>query len=290
MSTAKGRIDIDEGLHAQQRHRRIGIHMNANRRRAASVIVFLGLWELVVRLGLVPSFLLSAPSQVAVAMFEMLRDGTLIANIDASMTRVLAGYALALVVGVGLGAIMGWFRWIDDFVDPIIELFRPVSPLAILPLSILWLGIGEASKIFVVFYGCIFPILLNTYAGVRSVPKSSVEAALTMGASPGEMMRHVVLFHSLPMIMTGARISFAVGMIVIIASEMVAASQGLGYMILTAQQTFNTIELYVGIVTIAVIGFAGDRVLRFLRKKLCPWHLEVETSTVVPTRAKMRNV
>jgi len=209
-------------------------------------------------------------------MLELMGTGVLPGHIAASMTRVFSGYVVALVTGVVLGALMGWFRWFDDIVDPIVELFRPVSPLAILPLAILWLGIGQTSKIFVVWYGCFFPILLNTYAGVRSVPKSLVEAASTLGATSPEMMRHVVFFHSLPMIMTGARISLAVGMIVIIASEMVAADRGLGFMILTAQQTFSTIELYVGIVTIAMIGFAGDRVLRVLRKRLCAWHIEVD--------------
>jgi ABC-type nitrate/sulfonate/bicarbonate transport system permease component len=156
-------------------------------------------------------------------------------------------------------------------VDPIVELVRPVSPLALLPLSILWLGIGQASKIFTIWYGCVFPILINTYSGVRSVPQSSVEATKIMGAAPDEMLCRVVFFHSLPMVLTGARISFAVGMIVIVAAEMVASQSGLGYMILTAQQTFQTPQLFVGIVTIAIIGFIGDRVLRSIRGWVCPW-------------------
>ena len=191
---------------------------------------------------------------------------------------MLSGYSLALVTGALLGALMGWFRLLDDVVDPIVELIRPVSPLAILPLAILWLGIGQASKIFVIWYGCLFPILLNTYAGVRGVPKSTVEAARTLGAATDEMLQRVVFYHSLPLIMTGARISFAVGMIVIIAAEMVAADAGLGYMILTAQQTFHTPELYAGITTIAVIGFLGDRIIRLIRAKLCPWYVEIEQS------------
>jgi NitT/TauT family transport system permease protein len=155
-------------------------------------------------------------------------------------------------------------------------LVRPVSPLAILPLAILWLGIGQASKIFVIWYGCVFPILLNTYAAVRGVPRSTVEAARTLGARTDEVLRWVVVNHSIPMMLTGARISFAVGMIVIIAAEMVAAEAGLGYMILTAQQTFRTPDLYVGIVTIALIGFCGDRIIRLTRARLCPWHVENE--------------
>jgi ABC-type nitrate/sulfonate/bicarbonate transport system permease component len=266
--------------------------MSQNMRRISSVLVFLMLWEAVVRFGLVQKFLVAAPTQVALEIWTMSLEGPLLEHIGASMSRVLMGYTLALVTGVLIGALMGWFRWLDDIVDPLVELFRPVSPLAILPLAILWLGIGQASKIFVIWYGCFFPILLNTYAGVRSVPKSNVEAAQTLGAHAGEMLRHVVFFNSLPMIMTGARISFAVGMIVIIASEMVAADKGLGYLILTAQQTFKTVELYVGITSIALIGFAGDRVLRALRTRLCPWHIEIDkpVSNAATGTGKMRSV
>lgn len=250
--------------------------MTSRTRRLVSVATLLLVWEAVVRAGLVPSFLLPAPTTVAVEMYELLRDGRLPADIAVSMTRMLSGYFIALASGVLLGGFMGWFRWLDDFMDPLIELVRPVSPLAILPLAILWLGIGQASKIFVIWYGCFFPILLNTYAGVRSVPKSTVEAARILGATSDETLRRVVFFHSLPPILTGARISFAVGMIVIIAAEMIAADRGLGYMILTAQQDFQTADLYAGIVTIAAIGFVGDRLIRWLRRRICPWYVEME--------------
>jgi NitT/TauT family transport system permease protein len=245
-------------------------------RRLASVVVLLLVWETVVRLQIVPTFVLVAPSTILSEMIRLTASGELPKHIQASMVRVLSGYSLAIIAGVLLGALMGWFRWLDDIVDPLVELLRPVSPLAILPLTILWLGIGQTSKIFVIWYGCIFPILLNTYAGVRGVPKSTIEAARTLGANTGEMLLHVVFYHSLPLIMTGARISFAVGMIVIIAAEMVAADSGLGFMILTAQQTFRTGELYAGIVSIAAIGFVGDRTLRLVRAKLCPWYVENE--------------
>jgi ABC-type nitrate/sulfonate/bicarbonate transport system permease component len=250
--------------------------MTSATRRLASVVGLLVIWELSVQLGLAPKFLLAPPSAIVVEIWRLTSSGALLQHIGASMGRMLGGYALALVTGVVLGGLMGWFRWLDDIVDPIVELVRPVSPLAILPLAILWLGIGQGSKIFVIWYGCFFPILLNTYSGVRGVPKSTVEAARILGADADELLRRVVFYHALPLIMTGARISFAVGMIVIIAAEMVAADKGLGYMILTAQQTFQTPELYAGIVTIAVIGFLGDRAIRVIRTRLCPWHVEIE--------------
>ena len=252
--------------------------MTSTARRLASVVILLVIWEAAVRWQITPTFVLAAPSAIISEIVRLTANGELPKHIQSSMTRMLSGYALALIVGVLLGAFMGWFRWLDDVIDPIVELLRPVSPLAILPLTILWLGIGEASKVFVIAYGCLFPILLNTYAGVRGVPKSTVEAARTLGADTDETLRRVVFYHSLPLIMTGARISFAVGMIVIIAAEMVAADSGLGFMILTAQQTFRTTELYAGITTIAAIGFIGDRAIRILRARLCPWYVEMEQS------------
>ena len=246
--------------------------------RVSSILTFLFVWETSVHFGFVKPFLVSAPSSILREMYDMTLSGVLPGHIAASMKRVLTGYVIALGTGIILGGLMGWFRWLDDLLDPLVELFRPVSPLAILPLAILWLGIGETSKIFIVWYACVFPVLLNTYAGVRSVSKSSVEAALTLGADSDEMLRRVIFFNSLPMAMTGARISFSVAMIVIIASEIIASSEGLGYLILTAQQTFHTEELYVGIVTIAIIGFVGDRILRGVRQILCPWYVEIDTT------------
>jgi ABC-type nitrate/sulfonate/bicarbonate transport system permease component len=248
--------------------------MSSRVRRIAVIVILLIVWEAVVRLGITSSFVLAPPSAIVERAIELIRSGELLLNIGASMSRVLMGYSLAVVSGALLGGLMGWFRWLDDIFDPLVELVRPVSPLAILPLAILWLGIGQAPKVFVIWYGCVFPILLNTYAAVRGVPRSTVEAALTLGAQTDEVLRRVVLNHSIPLVLTGARISFAVAMIVIIAAEMVAADAGLGYMILTAQQMFRTADLYVGIVTIALIGFCGDRIIRLVRAWLCPWNVE----------------
>lgn len=247
--------------------------------RMASVTTFLILWEVASSSALVPRYLLLGPLEIIATLVRMLSAGELLPHITASMGRVAIGYFLAIISGVACGVLMGWFKIFDDIVDPIIELFRPVSPLALLPLTILWLGIGEPSKWMVIWYGCFFPILINTYAGVRSVPKSAIEAALTLGANTREMLIKVIFRQSLPTMMTGARISFSVAMIVMVAAEMINASQGLGSLILNAQQTFRTDELYVGIVTIAVIGFMGDLLLRALKQGICPWSISTERTT-----------
>ena len=165
--------------------------------------VLLVVWELSVRLSITSSFVLAAPSTIVDDAIRLIASGELLEHISASMSRMLTGFALALVSGVVIGGLMGWFRWLDDIFDPLIELVRPVSPLAILPLAILWLGIGQASKVFVIWYGCLFPILLNTYAAVRGVPRSTVEAARTLGAQTDEMLRWVVFNHSIPLVLTG---------------------------------------------------------------------------------------
>src|SRR5262245_40056314 len=146
--------------------------MSSRVRRITVVLILLIVWEAAVRLGITSSFVLAAPSAIVERAIELIRSGELLVNIRASMSRVLMGYSLALVSGVLLGGLMGWFRLLDDVFDPLVELVRPVSPLAILPLAILWLGIGQASKVFVIWYGCLFPIILFTYAVVFWVRRS----------------------------------------------------------------------------------------------------------------------
>lgn len=242
--------------------------------RVASPLVVLALWETSSRLGLTNPYLLAAPSRVFIDIYDLIASRQLFGALAASMTRVLSGFAIAVVVGVVLGIIMASFRLVEDFVDPLVELIRPISPLAILPLAILWFGIGDASKIFLIALSCTFPILLNTYAGVKSIDASLVRAARSLGANRTEIIRRVILPGSLPTILTGVRISWGIALIVIIASEMVGAINGLGFMVLDAQQTFKVERVFSGIFVIGVIGFVTDRLLRWVRSVVTPWHAE----------------
>lgn len=244
-------------------------------KRVLSPVGVVVLWEIISRMALVEPYLLPAPSKVVWELLKLLASGELLIHIYSSMGRVLAGYSLAVISGICLGVLMGWFRIIDQIADPLVELARPVSPLAILPVTILWFGIGNVSKIFIIWYSCIFPVVLNTYAGVKGVNPSVVHAARTLGATNQEILWRVVVPSTLPLIMTGARISMAIGMIVIIASEMVAARAGLGYLILTAEQTYRTTEMFAGIAVIAALGLLLDRLLRLLRRKVSPWYTEL---------------
>ena len=184
------------------------------------------------------------------------------------------GFGIAIVISVTLGVLMARIRIIEDFVDPLVELVRPVSPLAIFPLAILWFGIGDASKVFLIALSCSFPIILNTYAGVKGGDAALIRAGHSLGSNKWEVIRYIVLPSSLPDILTGIRVAWGIALIVIIASEMVGATTGMGYMVLEAQQTFNVERVFAGIIVIGVLGFLTDRALRWFRRMLVPWHQE----------------
>ena len=204
----------------------------------------------------------------------MVKTGEIFVHIGYSMGRMIAGFLLACVVGVMLGVMMAWFRVIDHIFEPLIDLMRPVSPLAILPLAILWLGIGNTSKVFIIFYGALFPILLNTYAGIKGVISRSWTRPGLLGANKLELLFKVAFPSALPIILTGIRISSTIAMVVVVASEMVAATAGLGYLILTAEQVYKTEEMFVGILCISILGFGLDRLIKYIRGKVT-WYTEL---------------
>jgi len=239
-----------------------------------SPIALVILWEVAVRANWLDPRLIAPPSLVAVELWRLLRDGELLAALGVSLIRVVAGFLIASVIGVVLGALMARVNTVEVIFDPLIELFRPVSPLALFPLFILWFGIGEASKIFIIAFACSFPIILNTYAGVRNIDATFFRASRSLGASPWELMRTVVLPGSLPHIFTGLRIGWGIALIVIIAAEMIGAVRGIGYMVLDSQQTFRIPRLFGSIVVIGLLGFLTDLGFRALRRRMLPWYRE----------------
>jgi ABC-type nitrate/sulfonate/bicarbonate transport system permease component len=242
--------------------------------RILSPLFVVAIWEVMTQMKLVDPLFLPAPSTILKDLFLMMKTGELLIHIAYSMSRMLIGFLLACVVGILLGVSMAWFRFIDLIMEPLVDLIRPVSPLAIFPLAILWLGIGHSSKIFIIFYGALFPILLNTYAGIKGVEKVIVDAARTLGATKTELLFKVAIPSALPIILTGIRIGSTIAMIVVVASEMVAARQGLGYLILTSEQVYRTEDMFVGILCISVLGFSLDRLIKYIRGKLT-WYTEL---------------
>lgn len=233
-------------------------------------------WELAARCGLVNTLLLPPPSKAFADLGVLVSSGYLWKALYASLFRVVCGFALAVTFGVVLGMAMARIKLIGDLFDPMVELLRPISPLALYPLAILWFGIDDGSKIFVIALAASFPVILNTFASARSVDSNLIRAARSLGASEFEIFRGVVLPASLPQIFTGVRLAWGISLIVIIAAEMIGATIGIGYMILEAQQTFRTERVFAGIFVIGVIGFATDLGFRRLRRWLLPWYRETE--------------
>lgn len=244
-------------------------------RKLIGPLVVLAVWETCSRTGVVNPVLVPPPSKVFVDIGQLIWSGELLEALWASFRRVLLGFAIAVFVSVALGMLMARSKTVDEFVNPMVELLRPISPLAIYPLALLWFGIGDGSKVFLIALSCSFPIILNTYSGVKSIDVAFVRAAESLGASTSEIFIRVILPASLPQIFTGVRIAWGIALIVIIATEMVGAVAGLGYMILDAQQTFKVPRVFSGIVIIGVVGVLTDLGFRALRQRLLPWYREL---------------
>ena len=194
--------------------------------RISGPILVLATWEAMVRFGDVDPILLPSPSTIAVSFVALLISGELAFHAVNSIARLAIGYSLAAVTGITLGLLVGWFRVANDFFTPLIELTRPISPIALIPLAILWFGIGLGSKVFVITMATFFPILLNTIAGVKNTDLLMIRAARSLGAGHVRLLLTVSIPSAAPFIHTGLRIALSIGFIVIIASEMVAAQNG----------------------------------------------------------------
>lgn len=244
--------------------------------RWISPVAALVLWQLLASLGVLGNT--PTPLEVARGMWDLLTEGLpsghyLHRHLLSSLERVFFGFAAAVVVGVPLGVAMGYSRLFESVADPLVELLRPVPPLAWLPLAVIWFGIGMASSTFLIFLGAFFPIALNTVLGVRSVDSRYVEAARTLGARGRTVLGRVLLPGSLPSIFTGLRIGMGIAWMTLIAAEIVAAGDGygLGYMIMTGRDLARYDCIIAGIAVIGVVGFLADRLIRVAEKRLLRW-------------------
>ena len=235
-------------------------------------IVLLVLWQLVsmYMLDKRTAVLLPAPTEVVKAFWQLLASGDLLMHMRDSLRREFIAFLWALSA-VPLGIAMGWSKTIDEQVDPLIEVLRPVPPLAWIPLSILWFGIGDVQNQFIIFLGMFFPILLNTISGVKSIEPNLIRAARCLGANERRVLKRVVLRAALPQIITGIRIGLGVGWMALVAAELVGANSGLGFLINDARTLLRTDIVIVGMITIGVVGLVIDRTIRLLGKRAMPW-------------------
>lgn len=214
--------------------------------------------------------LLPPPSEVARAAWELSLSGELPRHLWASLKRELIAFCFALSA-IPLGIAMGWWRALYDQMNPLIETLRPIPPIAWIPLSILWFGIGDAQNQFIIFLGIFFPILINTIVGVRDIEINLIRAARCLGASQWRVLSRVVLPAALPQMLTGIRVGFGFGWMALVAAELVGASSGLGFLINDARSVLRTDIILVGMLTIGLTGFVIDTLVRALARRLLPW-------------------
>jgi NitT/TauT family transport system permease protein len=228
-------------------------------------------WEAVARLNLVDSLALPPLSNVATAWFDLLRDGELVDNGAVSLYRAFAGLLLAIAVGGGLGMAMARWRTLDVFINPLVELFYPLPKSALIPITVLWLGFGDGSKVLLIFLGCMIPVTIGAYNGARGSDQALVWSARSMGASRLRMMLDVVMPSALPELLNGIRTALALAFILLVSSELIAAQQGFGYLIGYLGATGSYESMYAVVLTVAFLGFAADRLYQMLMQWLLRW-------------------
>ncbi|GLR07847.1 taurine transporter subunit [Mixta theicola] len=245
----------------------------------ATLTVLLALWWLVTALQLIAPLFLPPPQQVlhqllVIASAQGFMDATLWQHLAASLGRILLALLAAVLIGVPTGIVMGLSATARGILDPLIELYRPVPPLAYLPLMVIWFGIGETSKILLIYLAIFAPVALSTLQGVRNAQQVRLRAAQSLGASRWQLLRLVILPGALPEILTGLRIGLGVGWSTLVAAELIAATRGLGFMVQSAGEFLATDVVLAGILVIALIAFGLELGLRTLQRRLTPWHGE----------------
>ena len=240
-----------------------------------SIAGIIFVWWLVTAMGWVKPLFLPSPGAVLRKFADVWTNGftntSLMEHAGVSAARVFGAFILACMVGIPLGLAMGMSPFVRGVFDPPLEFYRPIPPLAYLPLMIIWFGIGETSKVLLIFLSVLAPVALGARSGVKSAAIEQIHAAYSFGASRWQVMRHVILPSALPEILTAMRIGIGFGWTTLVAAEMVAATKGLGYMVLTASQFLQTSTVIMGIIVIAAIAYGFDLLMRFVERKVVPW-------------------
>ena len=241
-------------------------------RRAWLPIALLAVWEIGARLGWINSTLLPPPSQIATALVDWARDGALVLDALASVGRVVAGFALAAILGISVGALVALLPVVRRNVVPVIELLRPIPPIAWIPMAILWFGIGTTSAVFIVCVGGFFPIVTATMHGIAHVRRETIQTARSLGAGQWLTVTHVVLPAALPDILSGVRTGLGSAWMSLIAAELVASQSGLGYRIQLSRLFLRSDSVVAGLLVIGLLGVAMSLGLRALERRLTIWN------------------
>ncbi|CAN7148914.1 taurine ABC transporter permease TauC [Pseudomonas sp. LjRoot71] len=267
---------IYSNTESEQQARRAPRELSLFTISSLTVAFLLWAWWAVTYFGLIEPLFLPSPQAVAkrgwLVLSQGYMDSSLWQHLAASLQRIGLGLFAAVLTAIPLGIAIGRYRIARGIFDPLIEFYRPIPPLAYLPLIVIWCGIGELSKVLLIFLAIFAPIAISTATGVRNVDPSKIRAAQSMGASQAQLIRYVILPSALPEILTGIRIGLGVGWSTLVAAELIAATSGLGFMVQSAAQFLVTDVVILGILVIALIAFALEMGLRALQRKLVPWH------------------
>jgi ABC-type nitrate/sulfonate/bicarbonate transport system permease component len=236
------------------------------------LLCLLILWEVVAQLGWVSPLIVPPLSRILTAFSELIWSGQIPLQILLSMKRAAVGYLLAAIVFIPLGVVMGLWQRVYNLFEVVVEMLRPIPPPVVIPVALLFFGLKDEMKIIVIFFSCAWPILLNTLDGVRSVDWVLLNTARTFGLSRGKVIWSVILPASAPQIMTGLRVSLPITLILVVISEMVGSTDGIGYFILDSQRRFRVAQMYAGMLALAILGYSLNLLFDLLHRSLLSWH------------------
>lgn len=232
-------------------------------------IILVIIWYIVCDVfQMVPSYMFPGPVDVANSFVKLIVSGQLFRDILDTLYKVLFGMLLASVVGITLGIVLGWFKRLETLCRLVISILRPIPPIAWIPFSIIWFGIGLGPAVFIIFMGCVFPILISTIDGVHRTDSVLIEAAQSFGASNAQMLTEVILPSSLPHIVSGLKVAIGIALMCTISGEMIGSSSGIGYMILTSTNLFDTGSTVVGMLVIGIIGIIFDYIFTKVQERI----------------------
>ena len=236
-----------------------------------SMAAFLAFWQSAVAFGWVNPLFTSSPSRIVTAAYVMFADGSIYEHIEVSAYEFVVGYGFAIVVGVPLGILMGWYRRVSAILDPFISALYSTPRIALLPLILIWLGIGIASKVAIVFLGAVFPIVINAITSMRTLEADFIKVARSFGCSDRQLFITVALPSSIPLLLAGLRLGLGHALVGIVVGEMYGATKGLGFLIATAGARFQTDQVMVGIILIASAGVTLTELLRLIERRFERW-------------------
>lgn len=229
------------------------------------------LWEAASKMGLIEAHLLPAPSVIIASLYQMVLEGTLWGHLGSTLTRVFAGFFIGTLAAIIVGSLVGYLKIFEELVDPIIQALRSIPSLAWVPLFILWMGIGETSKVTLIAVGVFFPVYLNMVAGIRGVDRKLIEVGKIYGFTSFQIVRRIILPASLPSFLTGIRSGLGLGWMFVVAAEIMGASKGLGYLLIVGQNTYSPDTIIGSILLFAILGKLTDWFLKIIEERSLRW-------------------